>query len=552
MGAAADIVVVGWSVMRRPASTYQTTPTASRMETSMAARSDRMDAIVSLSKRRGFVYPSSEIYGGLRASWDYGPLGVELKNNIKRLWWRSMVMERDDIVGLDSSVILAREVWEASGHVTEFVDPLTECMSCHKRFRTDHLIEAYEAKHGHPPENGLAGLTCPNCGNKGTFTEPRMFSGLLRTYLGPVEDESGLAYLRPETAQGIFINYKNVLQSSRKKLPFGIGQIGKSFRNEITPGNFIFRTREFEQMEMEFFVRPGTDEDWHQTWIDTRFAWYSDLGIRKENLRLFEHPKDKLAHYSKRTVDVEYRFGFQGSEWGELEGIANRTDFDLTTHGRASGVDMSYLDQESGERFIPYVIEPAAGVDRAALVFLLDGYTEDEAPDAKGNLEKRTVLRLDPRVAPVKAAVLPLSRNADLSPLARDLAAALRKRWNTDFDDASAIGRRYRRQDEIGTPYCVTVDFDTLKDQAVTVRERDSMRQERIGIEPARGVPGRAAPVLLGGTAGSPAGHCASARSRAGSARVPVGQTCASAPEPAGTAGPGYRRGLLSAPAGPR
>ena len=326
----------------------------------MAARSDRMDTIVSLSKRRGFVYPSSEIYGGLRASWDYGPLGVELKNNIKRQWWRSMVQERDDIVGLDSSVILAREVWEASGHITEFVDPLTECQSCHKRFRADHLIEAYEEKHGHPPEHGLADLTCPNCGNKGTFTEPRMFSGLLRTYLGPVEDESGLAYLRPETAQGIFINYKNVLQSSRKKLPFGIGQIGKSFRNEITPGNFIFRTREFEQMEMEFFVRPGTDEEWHQTWIDTRFGWYQDLGIREDNLRLFEHPKDKLAHYSKRTVDVEYRFGFQGSEWGELEGIANRTDFDLTTHGRASGVDMSYLDQETDERFVPYVIEPAA------------------------------------------------------------------------------------------------------------------------------------------------------------------------------------------------
>jgi glycyl-tRNA synthetase len=453
------------------------------METLMAARSDRMDTIVSLSKRRGFVYPSSEIYGGLRASWDYGPLGVELKNNIKHQWWRSMVQERDDIVGLDSSVILAREVWEASGHITEFVDPLTECMSCHKRFRADHLIEAYEAKHGHPPERGLAELTCPNCGNKGTFTEPRMFSGLLRTYLGPVEDESGLAYLRPETAQGIFINYKNVLQSSRKKLPFGIGQIGKSFRNEITPGNFIFRTREFEQMEMEFFVRPGTDEEWHQTWIDTRLDWYKDLGIREQNLRLFEHPKEKLSHYSKRTVDVEYRFGFPGSEWGELEGIANRTDFDLTTHGRASGVDMTYLDQETGERFVPYVVEPAAGVDRAALVFLLDAYTQDEAPDARGNLEKRTVLRLDRRVAPVKVAVLPLSRNADLSPRARDLAAALRKRWNTDFDDASAIGRRYRRQDEIGTPYCVTVDFDTLNDQAVTVRERDSMRQERIGID---------------------------------------------------------------------
>ena len=448
----------------------------------MAARSDRMDTIVSLSKRRGFVYPSSEIYGGLRASWDYGPLGVELKNNIKHQWWRSMVQERDDIVGLDSSVILAREVWEASGHITEFVDPLTECMSCHKRFRADHLIEAYEARHGHPPENGLADLTCPNCGNKGTFTEPRMFNGMLRTFLGPVEDESGLAYLRPETAQGIFINYKNVLQSSRRKLPFGIGQIGKSFRNEITPGNFIFRTREFEQMEMEFFVRPGTDEEWHQTWIDTRLAWYLGLGIREENLRLFEHPKDKLAHYAKRTVDVEYRFGFQGSEWGELEGIANRTDFDLTTHGRASGVDMSYLDQESGERFVPYVIAPAAGVDRAALVFMLDAYSEDEAPDAKGNLEKRTVMRFDRRIAPVKVAVLPLSRNADLSPKARDLAAALRQRWNTDFDDASAIGRRYRRQDEIGTPYCVTVDFETLEDQAVTVRERDSMRQERIGI----------------------------------------------------------------------
>jgi glycyl-tRNA synthetase len=452
------------------------------METSMALRSDRLDTIISLSKRRGFVFPSSEIYGGLRASWDYGPLGAELKNNIKHQWWRAMVQEREDIVGLDSSVILAREVWEASGHVTEFADPLTECMFCHKRFRADDLIEAYEEKHGHPPEGGLAGVSCPNCGNKGTFTEPRMFNGMLRTFLGPVEDESGLAYLRPETAQGIFINYKNVLQTSRKKLPFGIGQIGKSFRNEITPGNFIFRTREFEQAEMEFFVRPGTDEEWHQIWIDTRFAWFTGLGIQPENLRLYEHPKEKLSFYSKRTVDIEYRFGFQGSEWGELEGIANRTDYDLTTHSKASGVDMTYLDQESGERFVPYVVEPAMGVDRTALVFMLDAYNEDEAPDAKGNLEKRTVMRFDPRIAPVKVAVLPLSRNADLSPKARDLAAELRKRWNTDFDDASAIGRRYRRQDEIGTPYCVTVDFDTLDDQAVTVRERDSMRQERIAI----------------------------------------------------------------------
>ena len=460
-----------------------TTPTASRMETSMPQRSDRLDTLVSLCKRRGFVYPSSEIYGGLRASWDYGPLGVELKNNIKRLWWRSMVTERDDIVGLDSCVILAREVWEASGHVTEFVDPLTECMACHKRFRADDLLEAYEARHGHAPAGGLAGLACPNCGAKSSFTEPRMFNGLLRTYLGATEDESGLAYLRPETAQGIFINYRNVLQTSRRKIPFGIGQTGKSFRNEITPGNFIFRTREFEQMEMEFFVRPGSDEEWHQYWIDTRLDWYGGLGIRQDNIRRYEHPKEKLAHYSKRTVDIEYRFGFPGTEWGELEGIANRTDFDLTTHARASGTDMSYLDAESGERFVPYVIEPAAGVDRCALVFLLDAYAEDEAPDARGRLEKRTVMRLDPRVAPVKAAVLPLSRNADLSPKARDLAAALRKRWNCDFDDASAIGRRYRRQDEIGTPYCVTVDFDTLNDQAVTVRERDSMRQDRVGID---------------------------------------------------------------------
>jgi len=458
-------------------------PTASRMEIVMARRSDRMDTIVSLCKRRGIVFPSSEIYGGLRASWDYGPLGVEMKNNIKRQWWRTMVQEREDIVGLDSSVILAREVWEASGHVTEFTDPLTECMSCHRRFRADDLIEAYEEKHGHPPQDGLSQLACPNCGTRGAFTEPRNFNGLLRTYLGPVEDESGLAYLRPETAQGIFINYRNVLQASRKKIPFGIGQIGKSFRNEITPGNFIFRTREFEQMEMEFFVKPGTDEEWHQRWIDARLDWHLGLGISQDNLRLYEHPKEKLSHYSKRTVDIEYRFDFPGSEWGELEGIANRTDFDLTTHGKASGQDMSYLDPESGERYVPYVVEPALGVDRTLLVHLLDGYTEDEAPDAKGKLEKRTVLRLDPRIAPVKVAVLPLSRNADLSPKARDVAAELRRHWNADFDDASAIGRRYRRQDEIGTPYCVTVDFETLADQAVTVRERDSMKQERIGIE---------------------------------------------------------------------
>ncbi len=449
----------------------------------MARRSDVMETIVNLSKRRGLVFPSSEIYGGLRASWDYGPLGVELKNNVKRQWWKSMVQGRDDVVGLDSCVILAKEVWEASGHVKEFVDPLTECQSCHKRYRADHLEEAYEDKHGRAADNGLADMTCPNCGTKGSFTEPKMFNGLLKTYLGPVQDESGLAYLRPETAQGIFINYAAVQQAARRKPPFGIGQVGKSFRNEITPGNFIFRTREFEQMEMEFFVEPGTDEEWHQYWIDTRFQWYTDLGIDKENLRLFEHPKEKLAHYSKRTVDVEYRFNFPGTEWGELEGVANRTNYDLSTHAKHSGQDLSYFDQEKNERFVPYVIEPAAGVDRCVLTFMMDAYNEDEAPNAKGKMEKRVVMRLDHRLAPVKVAVLPLSRNADLSPKAKDLASRLRRNWNVEFDDAGAIGRRYRRQDEIGTPYCVTVDFDTLEDDAVTIRERDSMAQERIGID---------------------------------------------------------------------
>jgi glycyl-tRNA synthetase len=444
---------------------------------------DRIETLVNLSKRRGFVYPSSDIYGGQRSAWDYGPLGVELKENVKRQWWKAMVQGRDDIVGIDSAVILAPEVWVASGHVDAFVDPLTECLSCHHRFRADQLEEAYEAKHSRPPARGLADISCPNCGTRGAFTEPRMFNGLLKTYLGPVEDDSGLAYLRPETAQGIFVNFMNVMQSARRKVPFGIGQVGKSFRNEITPGNFIFRTREFEQMEMEFFVEPGTDEDWHEYWLRERWNWYLGLGLRGENLRFYEHPQEKLSHYSKRTVDIEYRFRFAGSEFAELEGIANRTDFDLTTHGKHAGVDLSYFDQDKGERWVPYVIEPAAGLTRAVLAFLLDAYAEDEAPNAKGVPEKRTVLRLDPRLAPVKVAVLPLSRNADLSPKARDLAAVLRRNWNVEFDDAGAIGRRYRRQDEIGTPYCVTVDFDTLDDGAVTIRERDTMAQERIGID---------------------------------------------------------------------
>ncbi len=444
-----------------------------------------VDNVVSLAKRRGFVYPCGEIYGGTRSAWDYGPLGVELKENIKRQWWRSMVQAREDVVGLDSSVILPRQTWEASGHVATFSDPLTECQSCHKRFRADHLQEQFAEKKGidNPDDVDLATLACPNCGTRGAWTEPRQFSGLLKTYLGVIEDESGLHYLRPETAQGIFLNFANVVTTARRKPPFGIAQIGKSFRNEITPGNFIFRTREFEQMEMEFFVVPGTDEEWHQHWIDARTQWYVDLGIDAANLRHYEHPKEKLSHYSKRTVDIEYRFNFPGSEWGELEGIANRTDFDLSTHAQHSGQDLSYFDQASGERFVPYVIEPAAGLSRSLMTFLVDAFAEDEAPNTKGGVDKRTVLRLDRRLAPVKVAVLPLSRNADLTPKAKELAADLRQHWNVEFDDAGAIGRRYRRQDEIGTPFCLTVDFDTLEDQAVTVRDRDTMSQERVGLD---------------------------------------------------------------------
>ena len=442
-----------------------------------------IDAVVSLAKRRGFVYPTGEIYGGTRSAWDYGPLGVELKENIRRAWWRSMVQQREDVVGLDSAVILPRQTWVASGHVEAFVDPLTECQACHRRYRADQLVEEFTERKGRAPEGGLAGVPCPHCGARRSFTEPKMFNGLLRTHLGPVETEEGLHYLRPETAQGIFVNFLNVLGSARRKPPFGIAQVGKSFRNEVTPGNFIFRTREFEQMEMEFFVEPGTDEQWHEYWIEQRWDWYVDLGLSTDNLRLYEHPAEKLSHYSKRTVDIEYRFRFGGAEFGELEGIANRTDFDLTTHSQHSGADLTYFDQEKGERWTPYVIEPAAGLTRSVLAFLLEAYDEDVAPNAKGGVDKRTVLRFDPRLAPVKAAVLPLSRSAELSPKARDLAATLRARWNVEFDDAGAIGRRYRRQDEIGTPFCVTVDFDTLDDNAVTVRDRDSMQQERVSLD---------------------------------------------------------------------
>ncbi|GAB3620440.1 glycine--tRNA ligase [Glutamicibacter sp. PS] len=447
------------------------------------APQSKLDQVISLAKRRGFVFQAGEIYGGSRSAWDYGPLGTELKENIKREWWQHFVRSREDMVGLDSSIILPKAVWEASGHVATFTDPLVECTQCHKRHRQDHLIEAYEAKKGRAPENGMADIACPDCGTKGQFTEPQLFSGLVKTYLGPVDSETGLHYMRPETAQGIFVNFNNVLTASRKKPPFGIGQIGKAFRNEITPGNFIFRTREFEQMEIEFFTAPDEAAQHFDEWVKYCWDWFIDLGMNPENLRQFDVPEDERAHYSAGTIDFEYRFGFQGSEWGELMGVANRTDYDLSSHSKASGTELSFFNQATGERFIPYVIEPSFGLTRSMMAFLVDAYTEDEAPNTKGGVDKRTVLKLDPRLAPVKAAVLPLSRNENLSPKAKDLAAELRKRWNIDFDDAGAIGRRYRRQDEIGTPFCITVDFDTLEDQAVTIRERDTMAQERVALD---------------------------------------------------------------------
>ncbi|MDO8531043.1 MAG: glycine--tRNA ligase [Dehalococcoidia bacterium] len=423
-----------------------------------------MEKIVSLCKRRGFIFQSSEIYGGMGGCWDYGPLGVELKRNVKNAWWRAVVQERDDVVGLDASILMHPQVWVASGHVENFTDLLSDCKACKHRFRADHVKDG----------------KCPDCG--GELTAPRKFNLMFRTFVGPVEDSASMVYLRPETAQGIFADYETVQGALRKKPPFGIAQVGKAFRNEITPGNFTFRTREFEQMEIEFFVKPGTDEKWHKDWLDARFAWYAGLGIRKDRLRLREHAKDELAHYAKACFDVEYLFPAPLG-WSEIEGIANRTDFDLKQHSKYSGKDLSFFDEETKERYTPYVIEPSAGADRGSLAFLLDAYDEEEVPSASsGRGETRVVLRFHPDIAPIKVAVLPLSKKETLVPTAREVHAEVRRHVMSQYDDAQSIGRRYRRQDETGTPLCVTVDFQTLEDKAVTIRERDTMQQVRVPI----------------------------------------------------------------------
>ena len=419
-----------------------------------------LDTISNLAKKRGFVFQSSEIYGGLRSAYDYGPLGVELLRNVKAEWWRSMVQGRSDIVGLDSAIIQARQVWQASGHEEVFTDPLVECRNCNARHRLDKLDDPNK---------------CPTCGRTGTFTDPRNFNLMFRTHMGPVDSDENLVYLRPETAQGIFINYENVRRTNRLRLPFGIAQVGKSFRNEITPGQFVFRTREFEQMEMEYFCRPEESEEWFQYWLDNRFQWYIDLGMNPDNLRLRHHEAEELSHYSTVTADVEYLFPWG---WDELEGIANRTDFDLRQHAEHSGEDLTYFDQESNERFFPHVIEPAAGATRTTFAFLIDGYTEETVND-----ETRVVMKLHHRLAPYKVAVLPLSKKAELIEPAERIAAELRERWMIELDVTQSIGRRYRRQDEIGTPYCITVDFDSLDDQAATVRDRDSMEQDRVSMD---------------------------------------------------------------------
>jgi glycyl-tRNA synthetase len=425
-----------------------------------------MEKIVALCKRRGFIFPSSEIYGGIGSTYDYGHYGVLLKTNVKNEWWRAMLQERDDVVALDSAILQHPRVWEASGHVGGFTDPLVDCKTCGQRFRADHLdqLECPQKPSKHPGEDERCELT-----------EARQFNLMFETNVGPVKDTASVAYLRPETAQGIFINFKNVLQFSRKKPPFGIAQVGKSFRNEITPGNFIFRTREFEQMEMEYFVPPAEGPRWYEHWKDERRRWYEDLGIRPDMLRLREHDADELSHYSSGTADIEYLFPIG---WSELEGIANRTDFDLRAHAEHSGEKLEYFDSATGERYVPHVIEPAAGADRATLAFLVDGYDEEEVDG-----ERRTVLKLHPRLAPVKVAVLPLVRKDGQPELARDVYAMLRRRVQAEYDEGGSIGKRYRRHDEIGTPFCVTIDHQSLEDRTVTVRDRDSLAQERVAID---------------------------------------------------------------------
>ena len=517
----------------------------------------QFETLVSLCKRRGFVFPGSEIYGGISGFWDYGPLGVEMKNNIKRAWWKAMVQDRDDVVGIDAAIVMNPRVWEASGHVATFSDPMVDCRNCKRRFRADHLYVAYvDLRNGSKfavsssdgehslkrlideraraeksevkgslvsPIAGLSPLDtvpCPQCGTLDSFTEPRQFNLMFKTNVGPIDIEGEIeqrlgfltgafldtegvipdeqlvryareatealkelladakrsrVYLRPETAQAMFVNFENVVTSMRRKLPFGIAQIGRAFRNEITPGNFIFRDREFELMEVEFFVKPGTDEAWQQHWVEERLRWFKELGVREANLRLRPHEKDELSHYAKATYDLEYLYPMG---WSELEGIANRTDFDLKKHAEHSGKSLSYFDEETNEHIVPYVIEPAVGVDRTFLVLLYDAYREEEV---RG--EKRTFLKLHASVAPIKVAVLPLSRNEKLTPLAQEVHALLRPAFMTQYDDAQSIGRRYRRQDEIGTPLCVTVDFESLEDGAVTIRDRDSMAQTRVQVE---------------------------------------------------------------------
>ena len=450
----------------------------------------KLDEVVSLAKRRGFVFPAGEIYGGTRSAWDYGPLGVALKDNIKREWWRSMVVTRGDVVGVDTSIILPPAVWVASGHVSVFNDPLIECLNCHKRHRADKLEESYAEKHGDKlPENGLKDIVCPDCGTRGNWTEPRDFNMMLRTHLGPVEDENSLHYLRPETAQGIFVDFKNVMTSSRSKPPFGIANMGKSFRNEITPGNFIFRVREFEQMELEFFCKPGTDLEWFNYWRTFCHNWLLSIGLKDENLRLRDHDPEELCFYSKATTDFEFLFPFG---WGELWGVADRTDYDLTQHQNTSGQKMVYREGEGKDmvEYIPYVIEPSLGVERSVLAVLCDAYDEEVVgQDKNGKDDVRVVMHFHPALAPFKAAILPLSKKEVLSGPAMELYNELSKDFMVDYDETGSIGKRYRRQDEIGTPFCITLDFNTVGDEntpadhCVTIRERDTMNQVRIPID---------------------------------------------------------------------